>query len=71
MSVWRNTRGQKWKCNKERKKNLQKTYRQKYNITEQTLSKKVQNKVTNSTNATHGRIENKKDNNIFKLMLTT
>lgn len=67
MSVWRNTTGQKWKCNKE-EENPRKTCRQKYNTTEQTLSKKYI-KVTNSaTNATRGRTENKKANNIFKLM---
>lgn len=70
MRVWRNTRGQKWKCNwGGAGRNPKKTYRQKYNTTEQTLSKKVQIKVTNSaTNATRGRIENKKVKNIFKLM---
>lgn len=44
MSVWRNTRGQKWKCNKEGKKTRE-TYRQKYNTTEQTLSKKYRFKL--------------------------
>lgn len=37
MSVWRHTRGQKRKRNKEERKN---PFRQKYNTTEQTLSKK-------------------------------
>lgn len=58
MSVWRNTRGQKWKCNKKGKKQ-KKSYRQKYTTTEQTISQNY--KVTDSaTNAPHGRTENEK-----------